>query len=118
MRCNHNDCFTCPYSDCISNYEPANTPKKKCGRKRLPPEVIREHRIQYQRKYNAAHKAEHAAYYKANAEKIKEKQWAKRDAQAKGKLIKIWVTNGTENRRTLLSKLEEYESMGWYRGRS
>ena len=28
-RCDHNDCFTCPYTDCISDVGPRNSRKKR-----------------------------------------------------------------------------------------
>lgn len=37
MKCTHNNCFTCPYKDCISNVE-VDPKRKKPGRKRLTPE--------------------------------------------------------------------------------
>lgn len=37
MKCEHNDCFTCPYGDCISDVE-VEPERKKRGRKKLPPE--------------------------------------------------------------------------------
>lgn len=37
MKCNHDNCFTCPYPDCISNVE-VEPERKKKGRKKLPPE--------------------------------------------------------------------------------
>lgn len=37
MKCTHNNCFTCPYKDCISNVE-IDPERKKPGRKRLTPE--------------------------------------------------------------------------------
>lgn len=37
MKCAHNNCFTCPYKDCISNVE-VDPERKKPGRKRLTPE--------------------------------------------------------------------------------
>lgn len=37
MKCEHNDCFTCPYDDCISNVE-VEPDRKKPGRKKLTPE--------------------------------------------------------------------------------
>ena len=33
--CTHNDCFTCPYEDCISKVE-VEPERKKPGRKKLP----------------------------------------------------------------------------------
>lgn len=37
MKCTHDNCYTCPYSDCISDVE-VEPERKKRGRKRLPPE--------------------------------------------------------------------------------
>lgn len=77
MKCTHEDCFTCPYDDCISDKSPVS---KKRGRKKLPPEVVRQHRLAYQRKYNKEHKEklaaqmkkyyqEHKEYYKSRRKK-------------------------------------------------
>ena len=55
MACEHSDCFTCPYDDCISDIGPMEQ-RKKPGRKKLPPEELRKHRLAYNRKYNAEHK--------------------------------------------------------------
>ena len=52
-KCTHNDCFTCPYPDCISDKDPV---KKKRGRKRLPPEVKKRHRREQQKKYLDKHR--------------------------------------------------------------
>jgi hypothetical protein len=54
-KCMHNDCFTCPYPDCISNTDPQ---KHKPGRKRKDPaEKARLHR-EKQRKWYAEHRDE------------------------------------------------------------
>ena len=37
MRCGHDDCYSCPYKDCISDVE-VEPERKKKGRKKLPPE--------------------------------------------------------------------------------
>lgn len=37
MKCTHNDCFTCPYGDCISKVE-VEPERKKRGRKKLSKE--------------------------------------------------------------------------------
>lgn len=34
MRCTHNNCYTCPYEDCISDVE-VEPERKKRGRKKL-----------------------------------------------------------------------------------
>lgn len=52
-KCEHKDCFTCPYPDCISNKEPV---KRKRGRKRLAPEEKRRHRREQQRNYVDRHR--------------------------------------------------------------
>ena len=55
--CGHDNCFTCPYADCISDKEPQ---KRKAGRKKKDPE-------ERKRRQNIAHKK----YYEANRERIK-----------------------------------------------
>jgi hypothetical protein len=65
MACEHDDCFTCPYKDCIKNTEPkVDKVKKKPGRKKKNPEEVRQHRLEWQRKYNAEHKDKIYAYMK------------------------------------------------------
>lgn len=56
--CEHDDCFTCPYPDCISDKEPQ---KRKAGRKKKDPE-------ERKRRQRIAHKK----YCEANREKIKQ----------------------------------------------
>lgn len=38
MECGQNDCFNCPYKDCIVPTEAIVVPKAKTGRKPLTPE--------------------------------------------------------------------------------
>lgn len=57
MKCEHNDCSTCPYDDCISNVE-VEPERKKKGRKKLPEEE-RLRRIQLR----------NHAYYESHIEK-------------------------------------------------
>ena len=65
MACEHDDCFTCPYKDCINKAEPKiEKVKKKPGRKKMNPEVVKQHRLEYQRKYNKEHKEKIYAYMK------------------------------------------------------
>lgn len=45
-RCDHDDCFTCPYKDCISNAGPRNIARKK--RKKMSKSEI--NRRYYQKK--------------------------------------------------------------------
>ena len=47
-KCTHNDCFTCPYKDCISNKDPV---RKKRGRPCIPLEEKKRHKKERQRKY-------------------------------------------------------------------
>ena len=61
MKCEHTDCMTCPYPDCIStNNGPANQPKKKPGRKKLPPLEKKQRKQRYQHDYYEKHKKEKA----------------------------------------------------------
>ena len=58
MRCKHNDCFTCPYTDCISDTAPKGARKK---RQKITKEEAKRRKTEYNRKYylkNAAHIAE------------------------------------------------------------
>lgn len=123
MKCSFN-CFECPYEDCISEVEPEAAPKKKRGRKGLPPEEREQHQKEYRHRYYEEHKEKLLAYIREynrkNVDTLRVKQRAYRDAKGarKDRPITIWVTNGIENKRTLLSNLEEFEARGWYRGRS
>ena len=89
MICEHDDCYTCPYADCIASQESeVNKQKKKRGRKPMDPELKRKKRSAYGKKYYAEHKEhlkdymnnyyrEHKAEYRAREQKYKE-QRAKR----------------------------------------
>ncbi len=61
MACEHDDCMTCPYPDCISKRGPRKKPRKKPGRKALPPEIKQAHRKAYDKKYYAEHREERLA---------------------------------------------------------
>lgn len=50
--CQPTDCDNCPYPDCIG------TIRKKRGRKPLPPEVLHQHRLEQNRRYQEAHREE------------------------------------------------------------
>ena len=52
IYCKPEDCDNCPYDDCIGDI------KQKPGRKPLPPEVVYQHRLEYNRRYNEAHREE------------------------------------------------------------
>lgn len=81
-KCNHNDCFTCPYDDCIIgdfevNQEGAKD-KRGPGRPKLPPGLVHKHQLEYARKHYQETKEERALwykeYYQRNKEKIKKQQ--------------------------------------------
>ena len=66
MKCEHNDCYTCPYEDCISDVE-VEPARKKPGRKPLPPEEKKKRIAAYNKEYNRKHRAErHERYMKAS----------------------------------------------------
>jgi len=48
MSCNHDDCFTCPYPDCVHD--------AKARRPKLTPEERKERRKAYLRRYYMEHK--------------------------------------------------------------
>ena len=60
-RCMHDNCFTCPYRDCISNREPPGSPFGRTERIKLSPEEKRQRKRERQRKYDMLHQAERAA---------------------------------------------------------
>ena len=60
-RCMHDNCFTCPYPDCISNREPPGSPFGKTERIKLSPEERKMRKRERQRRYDKLHKTERAA---------------------------------------------------------
>ena len=66
MICEHDDCYTCPYADCIASQESeVNKQKKKRGRKPMDPEEKRKKRSAYGKEYYKKHK-EHLKDYMNN----------------------------------------------------
>ena len=55
MICTISNCDDCPYSDCIAE---AKAEKKKRGRKKMDPAIVRQHRLDYNKRYYRAHKTE------------------------------------------------------------
>lgn len=77
MICTHNDCFTCPYGDCISNKEPEK-PKAKKGRKKMPPEEKSQRKKLKCKEYYEQHKEKYREYYLAKTEgKVKHRYRSK-----------------------------------------
>ena len=86
MICEHDDCYTCPYPDCIASQESeVHKQKKKRGRKPMDPELKKKKRRAYCRQYYAEHKEamnaymnnyyrEHKAEYRAREQKYKEQR--------------------------------------------
>lgn len=81
MTCTHNDCFTCPYPDCIVEGRVKYQPKKKRGRKKLSPEVLAQHRREYYEKnkekyqeYYRKYYQEHKSEYRAREKNLREKE--------------------------------------------
>ena len=90
----------------------------------MSPALKRERQRMSSKRYYLAHKEQFSEYYKAynkkNADRIREKQRAYRDAKRGYSIVDptVWITNGTKNKRVPFSKLSEYEANGWNRGRS
>lgn len=63
-NCHHNDCFTCPYKDCISDSGPKSQPKP---RRKLSPEELKMRKKEINRKYYSKNRAKiselHRSYY-------------------------------------------------------
>lgn len=69
MKCTHDDCFTCPYADCISQY--GNTQSKR-GRKPLSAEEKAKRRKAYNKTYNKKHREQnHERYMRKTEGKVK-----------------------------------------------
>lgn len=111
MTCEHDNCYTCPYPDCISGKGPKEKPvKKKPGRKKLPREELLEHHRQYARQYYNAHKEKYREYYmKYSSRKTQSKPLASRY---------IWVTDGKINKAISPDNYEDWKNKGWRRGRT
>lgn len=74
-KCMHDDCFTCPYPDCISNTEPV---KHKPGRKKLSPEEKasrkrEQHHQWYERNRARILEENKEKYYRRKSEKKENK---------------------------------------------
>lgn len=52
IYCRPDDCEHCPYNDCIG------TVRQKPGRKPLPKEVLHQHRLEQNRRYQESHREE------------------------------------------------------------
>ena len=123
MKCEHDNCLTCPYPDCISEKGPVNKTKKKPGRKKIDPEVKRQNANRWQKDYYQQTKEERLKYchkyYREHAEEIRQKQKEYRDKKRgyKGPLANIWITNGKENKRIKEKDFEQWQVKGWTRGR-
>ena len=122
MKCNHTDCCTCPYPECISEKGPK---KKSKGRKKLDSEVRKQRARDYQKVYYAEHREECALYaqkyYEKNKDSILEKQRQKQLKLNGGKRVReltIWVTNGVDSKRIKEEQYEEYVAKGYRKGRT
>lgn len=129
MKCEYDDCLTCPYHDCISDNGPQR-PKGKKGPTPLPPGIYAEHQREYARKHyqeiksdpilNKKRQEYMRKYYKDHAEKIRVQQheYRQRGLLVPSPLLNIWVTDGRTNKRIKLNELDEWKAKGWMRGRT
>lgn len=70
MKCTHDDCFTCPYTDCISAN--GNALASKPGRKPLSAEEKAKRRKCYNQTYNKKHREQnHERYMRKTEGKVK-----------------------------------------------
>lgn len=69
MKCTHNDCFSCPYQDCISDVAPKGSSGK---RKKLTPSEAKINRQKTNKKYYAKNHPRisqlHREYYRKKKE--------------------------------------------------
>jgi len=72
-RCTHNDCFTCPYKDCISETGPKGTGQR---RKKLSSEEVRKHKAETNKRYYYKNRekisALHRKYYQEKKKDVKD----------------------------------------------
>lgn len=68
--CEHDDCFTCPYPDCISSRDPK---KRKAGRKRLDPEEKKRRIREAQKRFYYKHREKINEYQRQHYHKKKNK---------------------------------------------
>lgn len=65
MKCTHNDCFSCPYDDCICETSPGRSSKK---RQQLSPAEKKARKAQANAKYYAKNQSRyqqlHRDYYR------------------------------------------------------
>ena len=67
-KCTHEDCFTCPYADCIAIIHEPNGKKNKRGRKAtMTPEERAESKRKWMHNYYQLHKDEIQAKRKEKA---------------------------------------------------
>lgn len=77
MICTHDNCFTCPYSDCISDVE-VEPDRKKRGRKKLPLEEKKKRIAARNHDYYMKHRADFEKAYKEKSEgKVKRRYRSK-----------------------------------------
>ncbi len=68
IYCQPSDCDNCPYTDCIG------TIRKKPGRKKLPPDVLLEHRRTYSRNWYYEHRDEQLIKKREKYQKLKDEK--------------------------------------------
>lgn len=66
IKCKHDDCFTCPYPDCIA--EKAAREEKSRNRRKLTPDEIKRRKREINKKYYSKNRDRiselHRDYYK------------------------------------------------------
>lgn len=125
MKCEHDNCLTCPYPDCISEKGPADRVKKKPGRKKMDPEEKRQNKKRWMQEYYIANKERFhkrsQQYYQENADKIREQQRKYRNEKLgvpEKEIMTIWMTDGKINKRVNYTEYDAYKKKGWMRGRT
>lgn len=70
-KCNYHDCFSCPYSDCISDTPPRGASKK---RKKLTQDEAKKHRIENNRRYYYKNRAKISELHRKNYQQKKQRE--------------------------------------------
>ena len=71
MKCTHNDCFSCPYDDCISDVAPKGSGGK---RKKLSPQEVKMHRQETNKKYYSKNQTKYSQIHREYYRKRKERE--------------------------------------------
>ena len=71
-KCNHDNCFTCPYPDCIVDGEIKKNRVKR--RRKLPAEEAKRRRAENNKRYYEKNRAKYSELHRQNYQRRKAKK--------------------------------------------